>query len=150
MDWTQGLGNRAVEGFWRSLIAPIQEWLDQYPWLEWLLQHPLWLVGLFVLVVFLFAGLLQAIGRLTENIWLTLLGLPFRLIGWVVVGLVWLVRFVFGKRPSEVKPISEVELAEVKPENRLQELLARLDAIRSEEEALLREVKEILAAKEDK
>jgi hypothetical protein len=146
MDWTQGLSNRAVGGVWQSVTAPIQSWLDQHPWLEWLLQHPLWLVGLFFLVIFLFAGLIQAIGRLTENIWLTLLLLPFRLVGWLAVGLVWLVRFVLGgKRNAGVKP---AELAEAKPANRLQELLDRLEVIRTEEEALLKEVKEILAAKE--
>lgn len=150
MDWAQGLSDRVAERFWQGVIAPIQGWFDQHPWLEWLLQHPLWLVGLAVVAIFMLAGLLQAIGRLTENVWLTLLSLPFRLVGWLFVGLVGLGRFVFGKRSASVKQVSEVELSAAKPENRLQELLDRLDAIRTEEEALLKEVKEILAAREGK
>lgn len=138
-----------MENVWRSMVAPLQDWLGQYPWLEWLLQHPLWLLGLALLVIFLFAGLIQAIGRLTENIWLLLLLLPFRLVRWLLVGIIGLVRFALsGKRPIGEKTAAAIEPAEAKPENRLQELLDRLEAIRTEEEAVLKEVKAILAQKE--
>lgn len=153
------MGNWTRERFWRSVFAPVQQWFDQHPWLEWLLQHPLWLVGLILLVIFLFAGLIQAIGRLTENIWLTVLLLPFRLATGLFWGMVWGGRFLLGRRSSEGRSIAAgmtetmtetipETIPEATPEHRLRELLDRLDAIRLEEEALLKEVKEIVAAKQ--
>lgn len=150
MNWAQGLNDRIAEQVWQLFIAPIQTWFDQHVWLEWLLQHPLWLLGLLGLAIFLFAGLIQAIGRLTENIWLTLLLLPFRLLKWLVKSLVWLGQLAISGKPDSDPAAIEVQSAAAHPENRLQELLDRLDAIRIEEANLLQEVREILAAKAEK
>jgi hypothetical protein len=77
--WAETLTNP-----WESLLLrPMQGWLAEHPLLGWLLGHPLWLLGLVVVGLLLFAGLWSAIARLTEGFWLALVQFPFRLSNWI-------------------------------------------------------------------
>lgn len=137
MDFERGLSNRFIHDLWAGLTAPIQTWLGHHPIAQWLFAHPLWLVVLAGLAILLLVGLFGAIGRMTEKLWLVVLLAPFRLIFWGLNQLAKLVRFVFGLKPAPA--------AAAKPQERLSEILDRLELLRQEQDELLREVKAILA-----
>jgi hypothetical protein len=151
LDW--GLnGGSLLDGFWDALTAPIQDWLGQYPVLLWLGIHPLWLVVVILLVLFLLSGLLRAVAGLTEKLWLVLLRLPILLVRWVWRGTLFLL-----SRPFAAKPVAQSSLAQsslvksslVNPPlldsaDRLTEVLDRLEALRQEQDELLKEVKSLL------
>mgnify|MGYP004468667287 CR=1 FL=1 len=128
--------------FWQSLLNPIRAWLGQYPWLQWLVTHPLWLGITLLLLIFLVSGLIGAIGQLTQRIWIALLRSPFQLLQWLFVGVFRLTRTLLGWKAEPAKLPAE------NSQTRLQELLDRLDALRQEQDELLQEVKTILAEKE--
>ena len=127
--FTDGFGNP-----WESLlVGPVQSWLAQHPWLGWLVGHPLWMLGLAAVGLLLFAGLWSAIARLTEGFWLALVGLPFRLSGWLFGA----VSGLLVRRWSKPAALTEAN-------NRLNEILARLGTLQTEQESLLAEMREIL------
>ena len=131
-----------LDQFWQSILNPIRDWLSQYPWLQWLVTHPLWLGGTILLIIFMFSGLIGAIGQLTQKIWIALLRSPFLLLQWLFVGIFRLTRMLLGWKTEPAK------LPADNSQTRLQELLDRLDTLRQEQDELLQEVKTILAAKE--
>jgi type VI protein secretion system component VasK len=127
-------------GFWQSLTQPIQDWLLDHPFGNWLLSHPLWAIGLVLIALLLLSGLFGAIAQLTQTLWIVLLRSPVVLIGWLVAGIILLVKAPFrspGKLPA----------AETK-QQRLAEILDRLDALKQEQDNLLQEAKQILSTKE--
>ena len=119
---------------WDSLLLrPLQNWLMDHPVMGWLVGHPLWALGLAVVGLLLFAGLWSAIARLTEGFWLALVRLPFQLSGWIfgaVSGL--LVR-------QWTKPAEPGDGGD-----RLEEIVARLKTLQTEQETLLEEMRELL------
>lgn len=116
-----------------ALLKPVQHWLVEHPVVGWLVGHPLWTLGLTVVGLLLFAGLWSAIARLTEGFWLALVRLPFRLSRWIfgaVSGL--LVR----RWAKPAKP----ELGN----DRIEEIVARLETLQTEQDALLGEMRALL------
>ncbi|HSM81845.1 MAG TPA: hypothetical protein VLS96_09170, partial [Nodosilinea sp.] len=128
-----GLLSDTLTSPWESLLLrPVQGWLAEHPLAGWLLGHPLWGLAVAAVGLLLFAGLWSAIARLTEGFWLALVGLPFRLGGWIfgtVAGL--LVR-------RWAKP------AAVSPDERLREIVGRLESLQAEQEGLLEEMRGLL------
>jgi hypothetical protein len=86
-------------------------------------------------VMILLRGLLGAIAQLTERVWVALLRAPMVLVSWILGAIVK----VF--RPSSMTS-SPVELPS--PEQRLADILDRLDALKREQDALLQEVRSML------
>lgn len=125
---------------WRltdQFLQPLQAWLDVHPFWNWLLIHPLWLFCFIVLSLFLFAGLLGAVARLTEAIWLAVLQAPVRLAQLLFTGLIALLKLPFTPKltPTPATP----------PQERLDTILNRLEALRQEQDALLQEARSILS-----
>lgn len=117
-----------------ALLQPLQAWLMEHPMVAWLVLHPLWGLGLLGAAILLFAGLWSAIARLTEGFWLTLVRLPFQLITWLfVVTTGWLVRRWVKPSPPTASP------------DRLGEIMARLEALQTEQKDLLQEMRQLLA-----
>jgi small-conductance mechanosensitive channel len=127
-------------GFWGSLTQPIQDWLLAHPFGNWLLTHPLWAIGLVLIALLLLSGLFGAIAQLTQTLWIVLLRSPVVLIGWLVAGIVLLVKMPFSA--TEKLPAAETE------QQRLAEILDRLDDLKQEQDKLLQEAKQILSIKE--
>jgi hypothetical protein len=112
----------------------LQAWLLEHPIVAWLVLHPLWGLSLLGVVLLLFAGLWSAIARLTEGFWLTLVRLPFQLITWLFVTTTGLLMRRWVKpAPTEASP------------DRLVEIMTRLEALQTEQEDLLQEMRQLLA-----
>ncbi|WP_194056322.1 hypothetical protein [Nodosilinea sp. LEGE 06152] len=99
----------------------------------WLVGHPLWSLGLVVVVLLLFAGLWSAIARLTEGFWLNLVKLPFRLSGWIFGAVSGLLVRRWAK-PTQLEP----------GHDRIGEIVARLETLQTEQETLLEEMRQLL------
>ncbi|MBD1916009.1 MULTISPECIES: hypothetical protein [Cyanophyceae] len=116
-----------------ALLRPVQTWLMEHPLMGWLAGHPLWLLVLVVVGLLLFAGLWSAIARLTEGFWLSLVKLPFRLSGWIFGAVSGLLVRQWAK-PAKLEA----------GENRLSEIMGRLETLQTEQESLLEEMKGLL------
>jgi hypothetical protein len=145
-------GQSLVESFIDALFGPVQDWLVQHPLWLWLFTHPLWLLGAILLALFLLAGLLRAIAGLTEQLWLGLLRLPILLVQTLWQGGLFLWRLV-GQPANQltakslVQPTTQLTLPAAQPtakSDRLTEIVDRLEALRQEQDELLKEVKLLL------
>ncbi|MBD3883036.1 hypothetical protein IFO70_14825 [Phormidium tenue FACHB-886] len=126
---------------WDSLTQPIQDWLLAHPYGNWLLMHPLWAIGLVLIVLLLLSGLFGAIAQLTQRLWIALLQFPVLLTRWIFVGTFQLGRAIFQLKPAPA-PTADTQ------QQRLAEILDRLEVLKQEQDELLQEVKQILAVKE--
>ncbi|GAB4378872.1 MAG: hypothetical protein Kow00121_31660 [Elainellaceae cyanobacterium] len=136
---SSGLSKQLID----PIISPLRDWLVSHPVWYWLFGHPLWLLGLVVLVLFLFAGLMGAIARLTEAVWLAVLQAPVRLLQWIFMGTLQLLKLPFSLQNSTVK----AEAPPVQSSNqqeRLTTLLSRLEALRQEQDELMKEVQALV------
>jgi hypothetical protein len=143
MDISQLLGNRLIDGAVDAIATPILNWLAAHPLWQWLFSHPFWLLGIVLLAILLLAGLLGAIGRLTENLWMALLRFPFWLTQWLFKQSYRLFLRLLGRKDRADR--ADRALAPVNQQERLADILNRLDAIQQEQDALLQEVRTILA-----
>lgn len=116
-----------------ALLRPVQSWLMEHPLMGWLVGHPLVALVLVVVGLLLFAGLWSAIARLTEGFWLSLVKLPFRLSGWIFGAVSGLLVRQWAK-PAKLEA----------GENRLSEIMGRLETLQTEQESLLEEMKGLL------
>ncbi|HIK41897.1 hypothetical protein [Thermoleptolyngbya sp. M55_K2018_002] len=130
------LGDRLLE----SLSTPLQTWLAAHPIAQWLVMHPLWALGLIVGAIALLVGLLGAIGRLTENLWLRLFQVPLWLFASIFGG-----GFQLAKRLSQSSTRHPRKTDSDNPTQQLDQILARLTELRREEEQLLVELKTLVA-----
>ncbi|MFQ3616707.1 MAG: hypothetical protein SNJ57_07570 [Cyanobacteriota bacterium] len=133
-----GVGDRLL----KSLSAPLQTWLAAHPIAQWLVMHPLWLLGLVILAIALLVGLFGAMGRLTENLWLRLFRLPLAVFAAILGGGFRLARMLAKSSAQQNNSSSFLSSDGVtNPTQRLDQILARLDEVRREEETLLAELK---------
>lgn len=144
LDWR--FGSNIFTGFLDSLIAPVQDWLNQYPWLLWLTTHPWWLLVTVLLILFLLSGLLRAIAGLTEKLWLALLSLPVMLVRWIWQGTIFLLSRPFASKPAMMQS-GLINPPNVHLQDRLTEVLDRLESLRQEQDELLKEVKVLLSTR---
>jgi hypothetical protein len=104
---------------------PLTDWLKLHsPW-SWLFAHPIALIGVILLALFLLSGLLSAIAQLTQRLWIGLLRSPWQLTRWI-----------FGKGSQWVKRDPQPD--------RLTIVLDRLESLKREEDELLQEVRSLL------
>lgn len=136
MDVLSRWGNGLHPPVWR----PFSGFLEAYPLIGWLVAHPLWGLLAVGLGLLLLAGLWSAIARLTENFWLALVRLPFRLsaAAFSAVTSLWFRR----GRPERGEPRTDP--------NRLTEIVTRLDLLQQEQAALMQEMRTLLAAQSAK
>ncbi len=117
-----------------SLQASLERWLLEHRVISFFWHHPPMLVLAVVGILILISGLWRAISRVSEQVWITLLSLPLRLLHLVGLGSIqWLRR-----------------RADPTPQSRLAEITARLDDLSQEQEALLKELRSLLKLGGDK
>ena len=136
----QILSNRIVDQVLNSLTAPLQRWLTAHPAGYWLVSHPLWLVGLILIGLLLLSGLFGAIAQLTQKLWIFVLQAPLLLTRWIFAAIFQLLRAIFRWKGNAEKPVENAQ------QQRLDEILSRLEVLKQEQDDLMKEVKAILTA----
>ena len=127
------------ESIEHSVSNYLTHWLTAHPYLAWTIAHPLPSVGLALIAIFSLWGLIKAIGRGVEQIWLFLLTTPFRLLQ-PIFRLMWSsIRRIFGhNNPSGEQVNSELKSTQI-PE-RIDRIVDRLQTLSQEQANLLREL----------
>ena len=127
-----------INGLQAALMASVQGWLATHPMVSWLAAHPLISVGLLFFFLFLFWGLLSAIARLTEDLWLFIVRLPLRFVQWLF-GLIALALKLPTARANPGRASKKGN------SDRLNQILTRLEAIHQEQDELMQELSKLLA-----
>jgi hypothetical protein len=118
----------------------VSQWLGQHPYLAWALSHPIPSLLLLLLAIFSLWGLIKAIGRGIEQIWLFLLKTPFRLLQ-PIFGLIWRsIDRIFGHNNP-----STAQLTKTTTPERIDRIVDRLQTLAREQEALLEELSSLTA-----
>ncbi|WP_310485553.1 hypothetical protein [Chamaesiphon sp. VAR_48_metabat_403] len=134
MDFSESI-ERAVGNYFT-------QWFAAHPYLAWLSTHPLASLGLCLLVIFSAWGLIKAIGRGMEQIWLFLLTTPFKLLQ-PIFRLMWRsIRRKFGHNSTKSDRLDS-QLTLTAPTDRVTEIVDRLHALTQEQQQLLHELAEL-------
>ena len=114
-------------------------WLSTHPYLVWLSAHPLWSLGLGLLSILAVWGLIRAIGRGVEQIWLLLLTTPFKLLQ-PILRQIWSgVQRLFGHTKSSGDRLDS-QLMSNSPTERVVTIVDRLHSLSHEQQLLLQEL----------
>lgn len=124
----QNLFRQGVNNTLNSMKSPLDQWLNDHGWIRFLVNHPLVLLALVLLILFLISGVWRALSRASENFWILLLKMPFQILAWFGIrSLSWLRR---SKPPTT--------------QERLAQLTQRLETLRQEQDTLIEEMKTLL------
>jgi hypothetical protein len=152
-----------AESIQNAISAMVQDWLSHHPVLGWGMTHPLWAIAALLLILFLAWGLLGAIARLMETLWIELLRTPLKLSRWGVARLRNLLRHSTNEPPSILnvshthplhpkklhapvlgldKSVLDAQRNHQQPQ--LSEVVARLEQLQREQIKLLQDVRVML------
>jgi len=126
-----GLNQTLSDSIQASINSSLNSWVDKYPQLVWLINHPLQCFGILLLGLFLFSGLLGAISRVTEKFWLFILTYPFKIFSnsWMFISKS--LQKDDGNQKTEAQ-------------KRVAEILSRLESMRQEQTLLSQELEALL------
>jgi hypothetical protein len=111
----------------------------QHPYLAWSIAHPIFGLTLFLLGIFSLWGLMKAIGRGIEQMWLFLLKTPFRLLQPIFRSIWGSIQRRLGYNSArEVQPIAEADRNFTV--DRIDLIVARLQMLNQEQDLLLQEL----------
>jgi hypothetical protein len=133
------------ESIEHTISTYFSQWLGHHPYLAWSIAHPLPSLGLLLLAIFSLSGLLRAIGRGIEQIWLFLLKTPFKLLQ-PIFRLIWsLIARILGNTNSSAvqpmpKPSTSLRSAQV------DRIVGRLQTLTQEQESLLGELATLMSS----
>lgn len=147
------MGAQAIQG---AVAQMVQDWLLDHPILSWGILHPIWALVSGVLLLFVSGGLLKAIARLTEQLWIKLLQLPMQLSQWLLTRLFNWFRFQPFSSSNSLKPtlVSIQDSAfsagnnpgkdSLDADRQLYEVMVRLEQLQQEQTQLLKDIKTLL------
>lgn len=152
------VSDTASEVWQNPLSSWLDDWIHHHPRILWLVSHPLLSLGILLLAILMISGFLKALGQFFEKAWLMILQAPIQL-SQVVFGAIYQsTSSLFGKnkRLSDQKILNTVDLKQLPPiqssnlakQERLTQILNRLEAINQEQKQLLQEVVMILSSDE--
>ena len=122
-----------------AITSYFTQWLMAHAYLAWIVSHPLPSLGLLLLAIFSLWGLLKAVGRGIEQIWLFLLTTPFKLIQ-PVLRLMWKsIQRGFGHTNFSGEQL-ESKSSPHPPTERIEWIIDRLQILSREQENLLSEL----------
>jgi hypothetical protein len=123
----------------RAIATYFNQWLVAHPYLTWIISHPLPSLGLLLLTIFSLWGLIKAIGRGIEQIWLFLLTTPFKLLQ-PIFRLMWRsIPRIFGHNNVSDEHTGSPEMS-MTPPAEIERIIDRLHSLNQEQEILLREL----------
>jgi hypothetical protein len=122
-----------------AITTYFTQWLIAHPYLAWTISHPLPSLGLLFLTIFSLSGLIKAIGRGFEQIWLFLLKTPFKLLQ-PIFRLMWRsIERIFGHTNFSDEQ-SGLKVMSIAPPAQIERIIDRLHSLNQEQEILLREL----------
>ncbi len=122
-----------------AITSYFTQWLTAHAYLAWIVSHPLPSLGLLLLAIFSLWGLLKAVGRGIEQIWLFLLTTPFKLLQ-PVFRLMWRsIQRGFGHTNFSGEQL-ESKLISSAHSERIERIIERLQILSQEQENLLGEL----------
>jgi len=130
------LNQTLSDGIQASVNSTLNGLINNNPQLFWLINHPLQALGISLLGLVLFSGLIGAISNLTEKFWLLIITYPFKLIS----NSFGLISNSFQKDNQLQKNIS----IETENQKSIAAVLSRLEANRQEQNLLLQELESLL------
>lgn len=126
-----------------AITSYFTQWLTAHAYLAWIGSHPLPSLGLLLLTIFSLWGLLKAVGRGIEQIWLFLLTTPFKLIQ-PILRLTWRsIQRIFGHTNSSGEQL-ESRVASQPQSERIERIIDRLQSLSQEQENLLGELSKLI------
>ncbi|MEG4404371.1 hypothetical protein [Microcoleus sp. MON2_D5] len=151
-DATSNALQSAIDGMFKN-------WMDSHPVVLWLVSHPLISLAMLLLFIFIILGFLQALGNFFAKGWLFILQIPLKLMQGVLSlasksvsnlgGVV--VNSLVSKNPKDKNnsalQLRGVESNSLESQERIANILTRLEAIRQEQNQLLQEASAILSNK---
>lgn len=124
-----------------ELSHTIHSWVAEHPLIYWALHHPLQILGMVLLVIFMLRGLFKLIDQLIVDAWLSTFKYPFKLSSLLLGGLT---KNNFGKASSDLE--KSLKLESHAQQVQLAEILQRLEVMTQEQNQLLQKVTTILEA----
>lgn len=137
------LSDAASTALQNAMSATVKEWVQSHPFVFWLVAHPVVAIALFFALTLLLLGLFQALGSLVKDLWLVILKSPVKIISSI---------FSFSSQPPrgisgfalKKNAGSGVESMSLESQERLANILNRLEVLRQEQNQLLQEAAAIL------
>ncbi|MFM7888232.1 MAG: hypothetical protein ACKPCM_16430 [Pseudanabaena sp.] len=111
------------------ILTSIQMWMIEHPAITWIVNHPLLAIILILFILLVFWNLLNAVIKLVPQIFLFVLKIPF-------------ISAFKAFQSSKLIQSNNLDIQE-----RLPNILIRLEKLRQEQDHLMREIKEILTSK---
>jgi hypothetical protein len=130
------------ESIERAVGSYFTHWCATHPYLGWLVAHPLPGLGLCLLIIFSVWGLIRAIGRGIEQIWLFLLTTPFKLLQPIFRQIWRSISRIFGHTKTGDDRLDS-QLIVAAPTERVTAIVDRLHALTQEQQRLLSELAEL-------
>lgn len=135
------------ESIERAISGYFTQWLGQHPYLAWSIAHPIPSLGLSLLAILFLWGLIKAIGRGIEQIWLFLLKTPFKLLQ-PIFRLIWgLIRRILGHNNLSSSQLTEKSAHSITADpfdsltqTKCERIIERLDLLSQEQDRLLQEL----------
>jgi hypothetical protein len=122
-----------------AVSAYFSQWLGQHPYLAWSIAHPIPSLVLLLLAIFSLWGLIKAIGRGIEQIWIFLLKTPFKLLQ-PIFRVIWRsIRQGFGHTNSRAAQLTTKSARSLNSE-RIETIVRRLQTLSQEQDLLLQEL----------
>jgi hypothetical protein len=133
----QGQHSAVTDAMQRAFGGAMQQWMAEHQFWAWLLQHPLISVGLLLVLLVLLQGVLSAIAQFIQRAGLALLRSPWQLSQWL---------FGFSAKSLQAALTPGTKRDTESKQQRLSEIVDRLEMLKQEQDVLLQEVKAILAS----
>jgi hypothetical protein len=130
------------ESIEHAVSSYFTHWFAAHPYLGWLVAHPLPGLGLCLLIIFSVWGLIRAIGRGIEQIWLFLLTTPFKLLQPIFSQIWRSIPRIFGHTNTKGDRLDS-QLTVAVPAARVTAIVDRLHALTQEQQELLHELAEL-------
>ncbi|MEK0179849.1 hypothetical protein [Microcoleus anatoxicus] len=155
LDKAENISGAASDAIKNAIYTTVKDWMDSHPVILWLVSHPLIGLAMLLLFILIILGLFQALGSFFAEGWLSILQFPGKFIQGVfsvgsksVSNLGGVAVNSFSRNPglhnNSALQLSGVESNSLESQERLANILTRLEAIRQEQNQLLQEVSAIL------
>jgi hypothetical protein len=152
----ESISGAAADALQNAIDATVKNWIDAHPAIFWLVSHPLVGIAILLLLILMTLGLLQALGSFFAEGWLFILQSPGKFMqGFFSVGSKSLgniggaaVNSLVSRNPGSnnhsALQLRGVESNNLESQERLANILTRLEDIRQEQNQLLQEASAIL------